>query len=119
MDVLEDYIPVDLDPDATYNHVALEAAVRAVEDDLSVPPYIASHYLDPRVMAHIASLQAVIDLVSTPGFEVDLWRDGDREPTYTPYRRIVKQGFRTNHLMIQSNKGWITLGHVDTQYSRG
>lgn len=115
--VVDDYIPVDLHPDQTFHHVALEGAIRAIEDDLSVPPYIGSHYIDPRSMRHIASLQAMHDLVTTPGFEVDLWRTGDREPTYTPYRRFVKRGFRTDQLMVQSTKGWIVLGHVDTCYS--
>jgi len=118
MDNFDDYIPIDLDVDNTYCHTALEASIRAVEDDLAVPPYIASHFLDPRITPRIASLQALYDLAQSPGFEVDVVYEGDRQPMRTPYGRFVKRGFRTNELMVQSSKGWLLLGHVRTNYNR-
>lgn len=118
MDGLSDYIPVDLNPDNTYHYIALEGAIRAVEDDLGVPPYIASHFIDLRAMDHTESLRRMRELVNTEGFEVDAFCEGDREPKYTPYGRFLRRGFRTNELMIQSDKGWIVLGHVATNYCR-
>ena len=116
--VIDDYIPVDLDFDNTYHHIALEGAIRAIEDDLNVPPYIASHFIDLRAMEHVESLRALRELVESPGFEVDVVRQADRQPTYTLYGRAVRRGFSTNHLMVQCTKGWIVLGHVRTNYSR-
>ncbi|MNZ46456.1 hypothetical protein D3C78_641380 [compost metagenome] len=121
MHVLDNYIEGNLSAETAFNHVALEAAIRAVEDDYGVPPYIASHRIDLRAMGHVESIAAMRELLRAPGFELDLnVFTGPQETTYsTPYERSVKRGWSTNHFMVESSKGWLVFDlHVDTRIEK-
>lgn len=117
MDALEDYIGHDTNLDSEYNHVALEAAIRAVESDVNVPAYSVDQNLDIRAMAHVESIQALRELIRDPAFELDLNKFPGKPVEYTtPYQRDVKRGWQTNHYKISSSKGWIVLDYfVDPQ----
>lgn len=117
MDVLEDYIGHGISNDSEYNHVALEAAIRAVESDTNVPAYSIDQNIDLRAMAHVESIQALRELIRDPGFELDLNKFPGKPVEYTtPYQRDVKRGWQTNHFKISSSKGWIVLDYfVDPQ----
>jgi hypothetical protein len=117
MDVCDDYIGHDTNLDSEYNHVALEAAIRAVESDANVPAYSVDHNLDIRAMLHVGSIEALHDLIRQPGFELDLNKFPGKPVEYTtPYQRDVKRGWQTNHFKISSSKGWLILDYfVDPQ----
>jgi hypothetical protein len=117
MDVLEDYIGHGINNESEYNHVALEAAIRAVESDTNVPAYSVDQNIDLRAMAHVESIQALRELIRDPGFELDLNKFPGKPVEYTtPYQRDVKRGWQTNHFKISSSKGWIVLDYfVDPQ----
>lgn len=112
MDVIETYIEGDLSLETGYNHILLEAAIRAVEDDCAVPAYSVDQNLDIRAMAHVESIQALRDLIRDPGFELDLNKFPGKPIEYTtPYQRDVKRGWQTNHYKIASSKGWLILDY--------
>jgi hypothetical protein len=117
MDASDDYIGHDTSLDSEYNHVALEAAIRAVESDCNVPAYSVDHNLDIRAMLHVESVKALHDLIRDPGFELDLNKFPGKPVEYTtPYQRDVKRGWQTNHFKISSSKGWLILDYfVDPQ----
>ncbi|MNM93515.1 hypothetical protein D3C81_1058910 [compost metagenome] len=117
MDVIETYIDPNASTETGFNHIVLEAAIRAIEDDPSVPAYSVDQNLDIRSMAHVESVQALRDLIRDPGFELDLNKFPGKPIEYTtPYQRDVKRGWQTNHFKISSSKGWLVLDYsVDPQ----
>lgn len=117
MDVIENYIDPNTSTETGFNHIVLEAAIRAIEDDPSVPAYSVDQNLDIRSMAHVESIQALRDLIRDPGFELDLNKFPGKPVEYTtPYQRDVKRGWQTNHFKISSSKGWLVLDYsVDPQ----
>lgn len=117
MDVIETYIDPNASVETGLNHIVLEAAIRAIEDDPSVPAYSVDQDLDIRSMAHVESVQALRELIRDPGFELDLNKFPGRPVEYTtPYQRDVKRGWQTNHFKISSSKGWLILDYfVDPQ----
>lgn len=112
MDVIETYIDPNASTETGFNHIVLEAAIRAIEDDPSVPAYSVDQNLDIRSMAHVESVQALRDLIRDPGFELDLNKFPGKPVEYTtPYQRDVKRGWQTNHFKISSSKGWLVLDY--------
>jgi len=112
MQATETYIEESPNLESGYNHVVLEAAIRAIEDDTAIPPYIPSHVIDLRSKASVATVEALRDLIRMDGFELDLNKriPKDQEATYTtPYDRKVKRAWQTNHWMIFSSKGWLVF----------
>lgn len=112
MEAMETYIGEPVNVETGYNHVVLEAAIRAIESDTDVPPYIPSHVIDLRSKASVESVAALRELIRMDGFELDLNKRTlkDQEPTYaTPYERQVKRAWQTNHWMILSEKGWLVF----------
>lgn len=112
MDVYEDYIGHHINTESEFNHIALEAAIRAVEGDTNVPAYSVDQNIDIRALAHVESIEALRELIRDPGFELDLnkWTGKPVEYT-TPYRRDAKRGWQTNHWKISSSKGWLVLDY--------
>lgn len=112
MDVIEEYISPTSKVETEYNHVALEAAIRAIEDDCDVPAYSVDQNIDLRAMAHVGSIEALRDLIREPRFELDLNKFPGKPIEYTtPYQRDVKRGWQTNHFKIASSKGWLILDY--------
>ena len=112
MHASESYIGEPVNLETGYNHVVLEAAIRAIESDTSIPPYIPSHVIDLRSKASVESIAGLRDLIRMDGFELDLNKrtPPDKEPVYsTPYDRQVKRAWQTNHWMILSEKGWLVF----------
>lgn len=112
MEVMETYIGEPVNLETGYNHIVLEAAIRAIESDSTIPPYIPSHVIDLRSKASVGSVATLRDLIRMDGFELDLNKRlfENKQPTYhTPYDREVKRAWQTNHWMIMSEKGWLVL----------
>lgn len=104
----EDYIGHHVDLDTEFNHVVLEASLRAIESDTNVPPYAESHRIDLRVLEHVETVAALRRLIRMGGFALDLNKyKGMPVEYYTPYSRQAKRGWSTDHWMIQTSKGWI------------
>lgn len=105
------------DPQAAscFNHMALEAAIRAVEDDESIPRYHLSQFIDVRSYAHLNSVAALRDLIRDPSFELDLVQGMEfvkKTVYHTPYSRSVTKGFMTNHYVIETSKGRLVLDMI-------
>lgn len=117
MDVIETYIEPSVSVETGLNHVVLEAAIRAIEDDSSVPAYSVDQNIDIRSMAHVESVEALRELIRDPGFSLDLNKFPGKPVEYTtPYQRDVKRGWQTNHFKISSSKGWLIFDYsVDPQ----
>lgn len=112
MDVIDTYVDPNTSLETGFNHVLLEAAIRAIEDDNDVPVYSVDQNVDIRAMAHVKSIAALRDLIRDPGFELDLNKFPGKPVEYTtPYQRDVKRGWQTNHFKISSSKGWLILDY--------
>jgi len=113
MIVDDEYIEPDLPLDTAINHVALEAAIRAIEDDPEVIRYNEGSFIDIRALSDVASVEHLRDLIRCDEFELDLqvrYVANKKSPhPATPYGRTVKRAFMTNHPMVESAKGWLVF----------
>lgn len=112
-----DYIgETEADIPSCLNHVAMEAAVRAIEDDESIPRYHLSQIIDLRSYAHLESVSRLRDLIRDPSFKLDLFMDRqpDRKEVFyrTLFNRSCKRGFATDHHLIQTSKGLLALDYL-------
>jgi hypothetical protein len=106
-----DYIDTSADVMEMFNHTALEALLRAIEDDISFAGNRCIDLIDLRAKDAIESVSIMRDLIRRPEFILDLHLvEPDLEnPTrnyVTPYGREVKRAWSTNHRMVETSKGW-------------
>lgn len=113
MELLDSYLSDKVDVETAYCYVALEASLRAIESDCSIPPYRRQHLLDIRSMAHLESIQALRDLIRMFGFQLEFYKTvtSGSSPYRTPYGREVKVAWNSGHYQIQTDKGWLVLDY--------
>ncbi|MNP89000.1 hypothetical protein D3C85_13960 [compost metagenome] len=99
--------------DSCYNHIALEAAIRAVEDDCCITPYHLTQCIDLRLYEHLESISDLRDLIRKPEFCLDLIKVpqlvSGGAVYKTPYGRAVEKGWVDNHRIIHTSKGRLVL----------
>lgn len=113
MTLYSEYVEKHTDVMAMLNCTALEALLRAVEDDISIVRYGREDYLDPRALSTIGSMEEIRELIRCDCFVLDLVANENLTDTgikhMTPYGRHVKKGWHSNHYAISTEKGWLVF----------
>lgn len=123
MQIIDTYIEPSINIEGTYNHVALEALLRAIEDDVAFIGNRRIDLIDIRAMSALESVCELRDLIRREEFMLDLNKLkstlASSSVSYTtPYDRIVKRSWSTNHHMVETEKGWVVFDYVvETQVS--
>lgn len=108
----------DVELDSCYNYMALEATIRAIEDDPEFPPYHPTKLTDIRQYGHLESVNRLRELIRKPEFSLDLINiPALVQGGYvfkTLYGREAKRGFMDNRQVIQTSKGRLVLDEYVT-----
>lgn len=111
--LFSEYIEESLNVDSSLCYMALEALVRAIEDDDSVYGSGSEGMLDIRLLGAVESVSKLRELIRDGSFALEAFytRVGlSGEMIYlTHYNRLVKRTWSTHHWAIESSKGWIVL----------
>lgn len=110
------YIEENLNVDSAVTYVALEALLRAIEDDSDIESSGSEGMIDLRSMSDNKSVSRLRDLIRDRTFMIDLYktqRGLSHEILYfTPYDRQAKRTWQTGHWSFKTSKGWVVLDYL-------
>lgn len=106
--------------ESAFNHTALEALLRAVEDDNGIHGHGSEGYLDIRAMDSNEAMLDIRIVIRADSFILDLVKNRNSlQPPLkhaTPYGRDVKRTWSSNDWAVRTAKGWVVFDYpVHTQ----
>ncbi|MCY1288181.1 hypothetical protein D9M68_20400 [compost metagenome] len=117
MEIFSDYIDTGADIMGMFNHTALEALLRAIEDDIEFVGNRRTDLIDIRAKDAVESVYELRDMIRRDEFMLDLNKikptsDNPLVSYVTPYDRKVRRAWSTNHYMVETDKGWVVFDCV-------